>query len=132
MHATESRIVVYERQSRWAPVLRRELGSYEALICEARSSSQARDLLQQHRTSLLVIEWAASALEGQLDLLNWLTEFDSSACIVSVGPAPFAALAAEAGASLNVAGLHRYSMLTRLALRHVQRCEAQEIGRAHV
>lgn len=111
------RIVVYEKQTRWAALLRRES---IIDIGEARSVNQTRTMLAQSPAGLLVVELQTSVIDEQLSLLLDLAGAERPITIVSVGDASLAALAAEAGAVAHVASPLDYEQLTSLARRYLQ------------
>jgi transposase len=113
-------IIVYERHSRWAPLLRRDLGEQAACVQESRSSEQTRSILRQPGSALLVIEPDSKALEKQLELLKWLSLRATATCTVSVGPAIYAKLMAEAGAVAHFTSLQQIDQLARLARRYLR------------
>lgn len=111
-------IIVLESKSRWAPLLRRDLGELASLLHETRTLAAAREQWSQGRGNLLLIELTGESLSSQLCFLLEVARAEQPTCVISVGDRIYAKLAAEAGVVAHFAGLHRVESAVKLIRRH--------------
>jgi len=128
-----ARLIVCERDGRWAAVLRRELAGAGGRVWETRSLADCRDELEQSPASFVVAELTAGNVERLLGLLARLPRwFPAVRLAITADRALEGAewLMREAGAVHFLCSPRRAGPLARMACRHLAQAPAPEQGLA--
>jgi hypothetical protein len=116
------RLIVCEREGRWAVALRRELVESGVRVWETRSLADCWEMLSGAAASFLVIELTKGNADAVVRrLLRLPREFPQAraAAVGARGLVGYSCLLREAGAVEFVASPRRLGLLSRMACRHL-------------
>jgi hypothetical protein len=124
-------IIICERESHFAPALRRELASDASYVVETRSLAGCQAVLAESPESLVVIEITAVNLQLVVEFLGRLQEsFPLASAVAVLDSDTLAAdsLLYEAGATAAYTSVLQASSLARLARRKLAAASKSELS----
>ena len=118
-----ARLIVCEREGRWAVALRRELPVHGVRVHETRSVAECWEMLARRPASFVVAELTRSGAEALLEQMAWLQRDFPGARVAVVAERPLAScewLLREAGAVHFTVSPRELGPLACLAVRHLE------------
>jgi len=125
------RLIICEKTSHWAPVLRGLKGGCRPQIVETRSLAGCEAALSESPASLVALEVAAANLEPVLDFLSRVgCRFPRCATVALLTPETMSAarLVQEAGAIQTVFSVLEAPQIVGLAHRQLARAPREQVG----
>jgi hypothetical protein len=123
-------LIVWERTSHWASVLRASLGAWQPQVVETRSLALCEAALMEAPASLVAVAVTPDSLEAVVGFLRRLSQrFPRATAVVLLALEVEAAagLLREAGALDAIASVLDVPRLARLARRHHARAPKREM-----